>query len=123
MGLVLKITLGIVLAAVVLVIGCGALIAGTANEVTKEIEDSGLADYGENARPISAAEYRSIKVGDNIESAIERFGEPKAIVHGDEISTGTGDIYSWAVKGGALLDTYDFDVTPKTGKITSKGRF
>jgi hypothetical protein len=122
MSLVLKITLGILLTAVVLTIGCGALIAGTADQITSEVENSGLADYGENDRPMPAAAYKSIKVGDDIESVMERFGEPRVIVRGAKISTGMDDNYSWKVEGGALLDTYDFDVNPKTGRITSKMR-
>jgi hypothetical protein len=122
MALVLKITLGILLAAVILIIGCGALIAGTTDEITSEIEKSGVANYGKNDRPMSAAAYKSINVGDHIESVMERFGEPHAIVRGAKISTGMDDIYSWKVEGGALLDTYEFDVNPKTRKITSKMR-
>jgi hypothetical protein len=122
MALVLKITLGILLAAVILVMGCGALIAGTADEISSEIEKSGVADYGENDRPMSAAAYKSIKIGDHIESVMERFGEPQAIVRGAKISTGTDDVYAWKIEGGALLDTYEFDVNPKTGKITLKMR-
>lgn len=122
MALVLKITLGILLAAVILVIGCGALIAGTANEITSGFEKSGVADYGENDRPMSTAVYKSIEIGDHIGSVMERFGEPQAIIRGGKISTGTDDIYSWKVEGGALLDSYEFDVNPKTGKITAKMR-
>ncbi len=99
----------------------GAL--GLNDSPTERVEESGLATYGEDDRPISAAEYRSVSIGDNVETLTERFGEPNTIVHGAEIARGEDDIYSWKVRSGGLIDRYTFDVDPSTKRVTAKALF
>jgi hypothetical protein len=87
-------------------------------------EDSGdetTTTAGESGdRPISRADYESVKVGDDIDSLIARFGEPDSIVRGREISRDLDDTYSWDQDGGGLLDKYTFDVDPSTKRVTTK---
>jgi hypothetical protein len=123
MKLVLSITAGILLAVVVILIGLGALLGGASESATSAIEDTGLADYGEKPRPISKAEYQSVKVGDKITLLTARFGEPATIIHGKEIARDQDDVYSWKQEGGGILDLYTFDVDTSSKKVTAKALY
>jgi hypothetical protein len=123
MKLVLSITAGILLAVGVLVIGLGVLLGSASESATSSVEKSGLADYGDKARPITKVEYQSVKVGDKIASLTTRFGEPSTIVHGKEIARDQDDVYSWKQAGGGLLDLYTFDVDPSSKKVVAKALY
>jgi hypothetical protein len=118
--LVLKITAGVLLAAVVLIVGCASLIVDTAENGNGP---SGLADYGDKDRPITRAEYNNVKVGDPISGLLDSFGEPTSIIHGRKIARDQDDVYSWKMQGGGLLDMYQFDVDPVTDRVTAKSLF
>lgn len=68
MKTVLKVMLGILLAGVVLIVGCAALIGGAANEVQEESDKTA----------ITTEQYRSAKVGTARRDQIQAdFGEPQ----------------------------------------------
>ena len=66
MKLMLKIAGGIIIALVVLVAGCTALLAGGANEVQKESDKTA----------ITPSEYRSIKTGMTRSAVVSKLGKP-----------------------------------------------
>jgi uncharacterized protein YxeA len=66
MKTILKIVVGIVIAAIVLVVGLIALIGGAANEVQKESDQ----------HSITKAQYESVKKGTSLKDVKAKLGEP-----------------------------------------------
>jgi hypothetical protein len=88
MKTVLKITLGILLAVVVLIVGCTALIGAGVNEAQKDSDKTS----------ITVAEYESVKVGpggNSRDRLVSRFGEPSSAqeVKGEVPEAGLDCIY------------------------------
>jgi len=100
------------------VVGCAALVGGTANEIDKGIQKE------QNSNAITNKQARSVKLGTTRGAVESKFGPPKS----DQESTneGLGDdtcIY-YNVKGGEILDQWQFCFggAGKSGKLTTKNR-
>jgi hypothetical protein len=110
---VLKITLGILLAAVLLIGGCAALIGGAANEV-QEIDKSA----------ITPAQYRSISTGMTRDAVERTQGAPadesefSSEIEGFDQPAGSSCIYYH--RKGELLSLYQFCFDVNTGRFESK---
>ena len=122
MKTVLKIALGIILAFVVLIVGCAALFSAGVNEAQKDNDKTS----------ITQAEYDSVKIGPNgntRERLIERFGEPQSQqdIQSGEIEgipdTASGMECIYYNREGKLASLYQFCVDTQTNRIQSKSAF
>ncbi len=117
MKTVLKITLGILLASVLLIGGCVALIGGAANEVQKESDKSA----------ITPAQYRSIDTGMARDAVEDRLGAPtneseySTEIEGFDEPIGSSCIYY--NRKGELLSLYQFCFDVNTDKLESMAGF
>lgn len=123
MKTIAKIVLGILIASVLLIGGCVALIGGAANEVSKEI------DKEQDKNSITAAQFKALKIGETRDSVIDRFGKPSDaqemnmdtdVGGGETIKTRQGCVY-YNRKDGELGDTYQLCF--ERGKLTSKNAY
>lgn len=121
--LVLKIAGGIVLAFVVILFGIGVLLGATEDGSDSAGTTPALYQSSDDSRTISRAEYKAVRIGENVRELVKRFGEPKVIVNGREIARDQPDVYSWRQEGGGLIDAYQFDVDPHTGTVLDKNVF
>lgn len=114
MKLILKIVLGIVIATILIIGGCAALVGGTLNEVDKELTES------QNENAITEAEFKSLRIGTPLSEVKAEFGKPEDTqtmnIQGQKNVT----IY-YNVKGGELMDMYQLSFD--AGKLTSKSKF
>lgn len=117
MKTVLKVTLGILLACVILIGGCAALIGGAADEVQEESDRTA----------ISREQYRQVRTGDTKAEVEAALGEPASA---DEYSTeidgldepvGSSCIYYG--REGELLSLYQFCFDVNTDRLESKSSF
>jgi len=117
MKTVVKVTLGILLAFVILIGGCVALIGGAANEVQ---EDS-------DRTAITRDQYRQVKTGDRRSEVEALLGEPSSA---DEFSTeiegldkpvGSSCIYYG--RKGELIAGYQFCFDVNTKRLDGKSSF
>jgi len=117
-----KVLLGLLAAGAVVIVvgivGCAALVGGTANEIDKGIKKE------QNSNAITNEQARAVKLGTTRGAVESKFGPPKS----DQESTneGLGDdtcIY-YNVKGGEILDQWQFCFggAGKGGKLTTKNR-
>lgn len=117
MKTVLKITLGILLASVLLIGGCAALIGGAANEVQKEHDKSA----------ITPAQYRSISTGMTRKAVERELGAPadesefSSEIEGFDQPVGSSCIYYH--RKGELLSLYQFCFDVNTGRLETKAGF
>jgi hypothetical protein len=114
---VVKIALGIVLACVVLIAGCAALISGGVDEAQKDSDRTA----------VTREQYRQVKTGDKKSEVESRLGEPSSA---DEFSTeidgldkpvGSSCIYYG--RKGELIAGYQFCFDVNTDKLESKSSF
>ena len=120
MKTVLKVALGIILAAAVLIGGCVALLGGAANEVADEI------DKQQKANSITMQQFRETKTGTSRSQIEDRFGEPSdaqefetEIPELDAKSKGSCVYYNR--RGGELGDIFQFCF--ENGKLQTKNSF
>lgn len=117
-----KVLLGLLAAGTVVVVvgvvGCAALVGGTANEIDRSIKEE------QSSNAITNEQARGVKLGTSRGAVESRFGPPKS----DQESTneGLGDdtcIY-YNVRGGEILDQWQFCFggSGKSGKLRSKNR-
>jgi hypothetical protein len=126
MKTVLKIALGIILAFVVLIVGCVAIIGGTVDNAVDEVQKES------DKTSITQAEYQSVKVGTGGNSRariVARFGEPQSqqdIQTGDvegipDSASGLECIYY--NREGKIASLYQFCIDSETGRVQSKSAF
>lgn len=117
MKTVVKVTLGILLACVILIGGCAALIGGAADNVQKDSDRTA----------ITRAQYRQVHTGDTKSQVESLLGDPSSA---DEFSTeidgldkpvGSSCIYYG--RKGELLAGYQFCFDINTKKLESKSSF
>lgn len=101
MKTIIKIVLGIVIATVLLVGGCAALVGGALNSATK--------DGAEHA--ISQAEFKALKQGDSLSDVLDRLGEPKDRQTMQNQGIGKTVYLYYNVEGGDLGDQYQITFT------------
>lgn len=70
MKTILKVALGILLAATVLIVGCVALLGTAANEVDKQLTTE------QNTNAITLRQYRDVAIGTRKDQVVEELGEP-----------------------------------------------
>jgi hypothetical protein len=119
MKLVLKIVAGILLASLLLIGGCAALIGGAANEASKELDKQ----QAKNA--ITKQQYAAVKQRATRASVEKNFGKPEDIQESD-IDLGDGktmssDCIYYNAKGGTLGDMYQFCF--EDGRLSSKSAY
>jgi hypothetical protein len=111
--LVLKIAGGLVLASVILIAGCAALVAGGANEVQKESDETA----------ITHAQFRAVEKGSTRAAVEADLGTPSDVQE-SEIS-GFGETLEsdciYYNRKGELLSMYQFCFD--NGKLTSKASY
>lgn len=120
MKTVLKVALGMLLAATVLIVGCVALIGGAANEVSKQITTE------QNTNAITLQQYRNAEIGTRRSTIEKRFGPPEdkqefeseGIVT-DEPSNSSCIYYNR--KGGEIGDAFQFCFDEN--RLTSKNAY
>lgn len=118
MKAIVKIALGIVLGATVLVVGCTALLAAGVDEAQDESDRSA----------ISEAQYRSVKTGRTTrEEIVERFGEPADRQEFEQRIEGLQDepVSSSCIyynRRGELLSPYQFCFDGE-GRLESKNSY
>jgi PBP1b-binding outer membrane lipoprotein LpoB len=111
--LVLKIAAGVVLASILLIAGCAALVSAGANEVQKESDETA----------ITHAQFKGVEKGATRADVEADLGEPSDVQETDvsafETSTSFDCIYY--NKKGELLSLYQFCFDD--GKLTSKASY
>lgn len=111
---VLKITLGIILAFTVLIVGCVAIIGGRVDETADKVQE--ISDKAS----ITQAEFQSVKVGprgDTRGRIMSRFGEPQSGLE-SQTAEGLGCIsYN---REGKLTSFYQFCIDPETDRVQTK---
>lgn len=109
MKTVMKVAAGILLAAVLLIGGCAALIGGAATEVQKESDEAA----------ITAEQYQSVGSDDTLDSVIAEFGEPSdrqdmegsVPEGGEDLGITEGDVGNTCIyynKPGEIISPYQF---------------
>lgn len=117
MKTVLKVTLGILLACVILIGGCAALIGGAANEVQEENDRTA----------ITREQYREVRTGDTKAEVEAELGEPSSDnefsseVEGLDKPVGSSCIYYG--RKGEVIAGYQFCFDVNTEKLESKSSF
>lgn len=110
-----KIALGIILASVLLIGGCVALLGGAANEVSKELDK----DQAEHA--ITQEEFDALEKGQSLDAVIEKLGEPD-----DTQTTEAGrfknTLIYYNVEGGEFGDMFQISFNGKE-KLDGKSRY
>ena len=117
MKTVLKVTLGILLACVILIGGCAALISGAADEVQEE-----------NDRTATTREqYREVRTGDTKAEVEAKLGDPSSA---DEFSTEIEGLDKpvrssciYYGRKGELIAGYQFCFDVNTDRLDSKSSF
>lgn len=115
MKTVMKIVLGIVIASVLLIGGCMALLGGAINEVDKEI-DKQQAEHS-----ITQEEFKSLKHGESLDAVIDRLGEPEDRQTMENEGLGKSVLIYYNVEGGELGDMYQITFT--NGKLDGKNSY
>lgn len=117
MKTVLKVTLGILLACVILIGGCAALIGGAANEVQEESDRTA----------ITREQYRQVKTGDTRDEVENALGEPSSAnefsteIDGLDDPVGSSCIYYG--RKGELIAAYQFCFDVNTDELESKSSY
>ena len=120
MKTIVKIALGILLGAILLIGGCAVLLGAGANEAVKEI------DRQQQANSITQQQYRSTKTGTTQKTIEKRFGEPS---DAQEFETDIPELDAksksscvyYNRRGGEIGDIYQFCFDE--GKLTSKNSY
>lgn len=120
MKTVLKVALGVILALVVLIVGCTAILAGGADQVADEI------DKQQRANSITLEQYRAVKTGISQAGLEKRLGEPSdaqefesEVPELDAKSKGSCIYYNR--RGGEIGDLFQFCF--ENGKLSSKSSY
>ncbi|WP_022926749.1 hypothetical protein [Patulibacter americanus] len=117
MKTIVNIALGVILAVVLLVAGCAALIGGAANEVQEDSDRTAITEQ----------QYRQVKTGDRKADVEAELGDPQSA---DEFSTeidgldkpvGSSCIHYG--KKDELVSGYQFCFDVNTDKLESKSSF
>jgi len=118
MKTVVKIVLGILIAVVLLIAGCVALIGGAANEVDKGIKE----DQKKNA--ITNSQARKIKNGTTKAEVIDQLGPPSDTQESETEGLGKDQCLYWNIKGGEALSSWQFCFRGggSSAKLESKNR-
>lgn len=118
MKTMLKVTAGVIVGLVVIIVGCTALLAGGANEVSKEIERE------QNRNAITNAQARGVKLGTTRRTVEERFGPPKSDQESTNEGLGDDSCIYYNVRGSENFSSWQFcfEGTGMSGKLRSKNR-
>jgi len=110
--------LGALLAGLILIIGCVALIGGAANEVSNEIDEE------QNRNAITNEQARSVKLGTTRADVEEQFGPPESDQESSTEGLGDDSCIYYNIKGGEVLDSWQFcfEGSGTSGKLRSKNR-
>lgn len=108
---------GVIVAVILLIVGCGALVGTSVDQAVKDTQSK-------NA--ITAEQFRSINIGDSEQSIIDRFGEPESRQNSETKKvfgegTDTSSCVYYNKKDGELLDSYQLCFT--NGKLDSKNEY
>lgn len=114
----LKVTLGVILGGLVLIVGCAAVIGGAANEASKSITRE------QNANAITNSQARAIELGTSRKAVEDELGAPKSTQESENTGLGSDTCIYYNVKGGQLLDSWQFcfDGAGQSGVLTSRNR-
>ncbi len=115
MKTVVKIFLGVVLAGVVLIVGCFAIVGYGIDEGVKEVE----RDQNRNA--ISNREARRVKIRTSKEDVIAKLGEPRNTQEGENEGLGQDSCIYYNLRGGEVLDSWQFCFDSRD-RLTSRNR-
>jgi len=113
MGTVIKIMLGVLLAGVLLIGGCVALLGAGVNSVDKSVK----ADQAKSA--ISSSEARKVELGTPKADVIAAIGKPRSSDEGENSGLGKSNCIYYNVKDGGALDSWQFCFSG-SGKLESK---
>lgn len=118
MKTVFKVVLGVLIAGLLLVGGCVALIGGAANEASKEI------DKEQNENAITNNQARGVKLGTARAEVERKFGPPKSDQESENAGVGSDSCIYYNIKDGEVLDQWQFCFggKGKQGKLTGKNR-
>lgn len=117
MKTILKIALGIILAIVLLVVGCTALLGAGVNEAQKESDKTA----------ITLAEYEATKTGDAMADVVARLGKPSSKdefsseVEGLDEPVGSSCVYY--NRDGQIASIFQFCFDVNGDKLESKSAF
>ena len=113
-----KVLLGVLLAGLLLIGGCIALIGGVATEVDEELQRE------QNANAITNQQARGVELGTTRREVEERFGPPKSDQESENQGLGEDSCIYYNVRGGEALDQWQFcfEGSGKNGKLRSKNR-
>jgi hypothetical protein len=115
MRTVVKIFLGVMLAGVVLIVGCFALVGYGLDEGVKEVE----RDQNRNA--ISNREARRVKIGTAKGDVIAKLGEPRDTQEGENEGLGQDSCIYYNLRGGEVLDSWQFCFDSRD-RLTARNR-
>ncbi|MCK9249480.1 MAG: hypothetical protein M0P31_10970 [Solirubrobacteraceae bacterium] len=117
MKTVLKVTLGVLLAVVILIGGCAALLDSAADEVQKDSDRTA----------ITPQQYRDVQIGERHDAVVDRLGEPaSADEFSSEIEGLDEPVGSRCVlygRKGELLAGYHLCFDINTDRLESKSAF
>ena len=119
MSTFVKVVLGVVVGGVVLVIGCGALIAGGASEVDKSMKEE------QNRNAITSSQARDLKIGVTLGEVKAKFGPPRDTQEGETAGLGSDSCVYYNVRNGEISDSWQlcFEGRGNGAKLTSKNRY
>jgi hypothetical protein len=114
----MKVVLGVLIGGLVLIGGCVALLAGGANEASKEL------DKEQDKNAITSNQARSVKLGTTRGEVVGKFGKPKSDQESENAGVGADSCIYYNLKGGEVLDQWQFCFSGKgkQGKLTGKNR-
>jgi len=110
MGTVLKVMLGLLLAFVVLIVGCVALFGSAAEEVTREQQENAITD----------AQARGLPLGTRRRAVIERFGRPASTQESESEGLGRSGCIYYNRADGEFGENWQFCF--EQGRLRSKNR-
>ena len=118
MRTVVKIVLGILIAGVLLIAGCVALMGAGINEASKDF------DRQQNKNAITNSQARQIKNGTTKAEVVDQLGPPRDTQEGETEGLGKDQCLYWNVKGGEALTSWQFCFRGggSSAKLESKNR-
>jgi hypothetical protein len=115
MKTVLKVMLGVVLAGVLLIVGCAVLVGSAAEDAVNEVEQEA------DAHALTPAEFRSIQKGSTIAEVKGEFGEPESSDNTESITgKGRDRCLYYNQKGADLLEGESYQLCFEPGKLRAK---
>jgi len=115
MSTVVKVMLGILLAAMVLLAGCVGCVALVGNSIDDDFKKQ------QNKNSITNRQARSVSLGTPKSEVISEFGKPKSTQESENEGLGEDSCIYYNVKGGGALDQWQF-CFDSDDQLTGKNR-